>query len=105
VTESGFVRVSSNRLPIPTATTPAAAIEVLTQLRAAEGHEFWIDDVSVAASKEVPRRRLGGFRQVTGAHLVALARRRRGTLATFDRGVADLLPQTGRAVVVLLDTR
>src|SRR5262245_66478135 len=70
LTESGFVRVSSNRLVIPTATTPAAAIEVLIQLRAIDGHEFWIDDVSIAASTEVPRRRLGGSRQVTDAHLL-----------------------------------
>jgi len=29
---------------------------------------------------------------VTDAHLVALSLRRRGRLATFDRGVAEVLP-------------
>jgi toxin-antitoxin system PIN domain toxin len=40
LTESGFVRVSSNRKVLPSAIGIDAARAVLTALRAAEGHRF-----------------------------------------------------------------
>lgn len=75
---------------IPHATTPVAAIAVLGRLRALAGHVFWHDDVSLAACDEVDVALVHGYRQVTDAHLVALAARRNGRLVTFDRRVASL---------------
>src|SRR6478672_12922232 len=46
ITESGFVRVSSNRAAIPTATSPVLALEVLTAMTGLDRHEFWVDDVA-----------------------------------------------------------
>lgn len=92
LTESGFVRVSANprvgggRIGVPD------AIDLLASLRQLGNHEFWPDDVSIVASPEVPRERLAGYRQVTDAHLVALARARGGVVVTFDAGVAALAP-------------
>ena len=102
VTESGFVRVSSNRRALPTATTVAAADDLLAALRKLEGHRFWTDDISVATCQEVDVHGLAGYRLVTDAHLVALATRRGGRLVTFDRAVRALAaaPDT----VVLLST-
>lgn len=90
VTESGFVRVSSNRRVIPTAATPGEAVDVLRRLRRLSGHHFWHDDVSLADCDEVDVEALNGYRQVTDAHLVALAARRGGRLVTFDRSVAQM---------------
>jgi predicted nucleic acid-binding protein len=56
------------------------------------GHVFWADDVSIVTSEFVDRRRLVGHRQVTDCHLLALALRRKGKLATFDAGIRDLVP-------------
>ena len=91
ITECGFVRVSSNPAVVDEARTPAEAILLLRRLTALEGHRFWADDVSIAR-REDEIERIRGHRQVTDAHLLALARRHRGSLATFDRRVEGLLP-------------
>lgn len=90
LTESRFVRVSSNRRVIPDARTPGEAIEVLRRLRRQRGHTFWVDDVAISDCPEVDTTRLSGYRQVTDAHLLALAIRRGGHLVTFDRTIEAL---------------
>jgi toxin-antitoxin system PIN domain toxin len=92
LTQSGFVRVSSNRHVIPEAQTPASAITLLRQLTQVEGHTFWQDDIELCTSKHIATERIVGYRQVTDAHLVALAIARHGRLATFDRGIRDVIP-------------
>jgi uncharacterized protein len=94
MTESGFVRVSSNRRVIPAATRPVEAIRLLAQMTRLPGHQFWTDDISIAHSKWIAAERLLGHGQVTDAHLLALTLRRRGRLVTFDRGVAEILPRS-----------
>lgn len=102
ITESGFVRVSSNTRAISDARTPSEAIELLQRIRSLAGHEFWPDDVSPADPAHLPFVRVVGYRQLTDAHLLALALRRGGVLATFDRGVPDLLPPDASPDVVEL---
>ena len=102
VTESGFVRVSSNRRVTPAATRPEAAILLLREMTALPGHAFWADDISIARSRWIAAERLLGHGQVTDAHLVALALRRRGKLVTFDRGVVEVLPPGAPNDVLLL---
>lgn len=92
VTESGFVRVSSNSRAIPDSRSPAEAIDLLIRIRAVPGHQFWADDVSPADPECAPFARVVGYRQVTDAHLLSLAIRNGGVLATFDQGVPGLLP-------------
>lgn len=92
LTESGFVRVSSNRKVVPAARPPREAIGLLRELTALPGHVFWADDTSIARSRWIAPERLLGHGQVTDAHLVALCLRRRGRLATFDRGIVEVLP-------------
>jgi uncharacterized protein len=87
ITESGFVRVSSNPKALPAAISVSAAQGVLTALRAVDGHRFLTDDVSIVAS-DVPE--MVGYRQVTDAHLLTLARRSGMRLVTFDTGVPEL---------------
>lgn len=99
ITESGFVRVSSNPKVLPVAISVEAARQVLTGLRAAKGHRFLPDDVSLT-DEDVPR--LAGHRQVTDAHLLTLARRRGARLVTFDSALVEL---SGGQDVELLSSR
>jgi toxin-antitoxin system PIN domain toxin len=87
ITESGFVRVSSNPKALPSAIAVADARRVLVALRAVSGHRFVPDDVSLADS-DVPV--MTGHRQVTDVHLLTLARRSGAVIATFDGGLAEL---------------
>jgi toxin-antitoxin system PIN domain toxin len=93
VTQSGFIRVSSNRRAIPDARSPREAREILRRITALPGHVFWSDDIDIATSEHIAWERLGSHAQVTDAHLLALALRHGGRLATFDRTMADLAPE------------
>lgn len=104
VTQAGFVRVSSNAKSIPGAVSPRDAFELLARIVRVPGHSFLGDDVDLASSDLLARERIHGHRQVTDAHLLAVAMRHDGRLATFDRGIVDLVPE-GHApedVVVVL---
>ena len=105
VTESGFVRVSSNRKVVPAARRPGEAILLLREMTSRRGHVFWADDTSIARSRWVAAERLVGHGQVTDAHLVALCLERKGCLVTFDGGVADVLPKGIDADAVLTKLR
>jgi uncharacterized protein len=96
LTESGFVRVSSDPKVLPSAIAVEAARAVLQALRAAEGHRFLDDDVSLC-DDDVPT--IHGHRQVTDAHLLTLSRRRGVRLVTFDAGIVALA--NGRGVELL----
>jgi toxin-antitoxin system PIN domain toxin len=102
VTQSGFVRVSSNQRAIPDARSPREAREILRRIAALPGHVFWPDDIEIASNEHIAWERLGSHAQVTDAHLLALAIRRGGRLATFDRGLADLAPEGKAESVVML---
>jgi toxin-antitoxin system PIN domain toxin len=87
VTESGFVRVSTNPKVLDTPIGVIDARRVLAALRLAEGHNFLVDDVS-PVDDDVPE--ILGHRQVTDAHLLTLARRAGVRLVTFDAAVVTL---------------
>lgn len=87
VTESGFVRVSSNPKVLPSSIAVEDARTVIATMRSLAGHQFLTDDVSMA-DPDVPT--LSGHRQVTDAHLLTLARRHGAMLVTFDTGLAAL---------------
>lgn len=96
VSESGFVRVSSNPKVLPSPIGVEGARGVLAALRAVGAHRFLTDDVSLTDT-DVPA--ISGHRQVTDAHLLTLARRNGVPLVTFDAGLARLAD--GRDVELL----
>lgn len=67
------------------------ALNVLAGLAASPTHEFWPDHLTFL---DVPLDGVVGHRQVTDAYLADLARAHQATLATFDRGLSLLHPDT-----------
>lgn len=87
VTESGFVRVSSNPRVLPSPVSVDEARRALSLLRQATGHRFLANDVS-PCDDDVGA--IAGHSQVTDAVLVTLARRQGMRLVTFDSAAATL---------------
>ena len=104
VTQSGFVRISSNARAIPGARSPRESREILRRITDLPGHLFWEDDIDLARDARIAWDRLGNHSQVTDAHILAIALRHGGRLVTLDRGIANLVP-TGVAAqsVVVID--
>jgi hypothetical protein len=101
LTQSGFLRVSSNPRAITPARTPREACEILRRIAKLPGHVFWTDDTDLASTEHIAWERLGSHHQVTDAHLLAIALRHGGKLATFDREIVNLAPAAGSAVVLV----
>lgn len=100
LTESGFLRVSTNRRAIPAAVTVAEALALLRAWRSQPGHEAWTDDAFLADAEEIDLARVVGHRQVTDGHLLVLALRHGGRLVTFDRAVVSLAPDPDRVILL-----
>lgn len=89
LTQTGFVRISSNPKFTPDAVSPKGALALLKRIAALPEHEFWPDDLPLVTAID-ERDYLVGHRQITDVYLLALARTRSGILATLDRGVLSL---------------
>lgn len=100
-TQSGFVRVSSNAHILPGARSPREALAVLRRIVALPDHVFWHDDIAIAATEFVDETKLHGHRQVSDIHLLAVALRHEGRVATLDRGVRHLVPAAYSAAEVV----
>jgi len=90
VTESGFIRVSSNVRVTPDARTPAEAALLLHRICSLAGHEFVADTVSLAETFELLGQIAHSSSDVTDAHLILLARAADATFVTFDRQAAQM---------------
>jgi toxin-antitoxin system PIN domain toxin len=93
LTETGFVRISSNPHFTPDAVSPREALALLESITALPEHKFWAADL-VLTDAIGKNQWIVGHRQVTDAYLLALARARRGILATLDRGLLSLAGST-----------
>jgi toxin-antitoxin system PIN domain toxin len=90
LTQLGFLRTISNPAITPDALSPTEALALLDVSRGQATHEFWPDDADVRdALKDLPTP-LQGYKQLNDAYLLALAGRRHGVVATFDRGLRTL---------------
>lgn len=102
MTETGFVRVSANANALPVAARPVDAFAILTRMTGLPKHHFWIDDVRTVVDDFVAPTRVLGHQQVTDAHLVALAIRHAGTVASFDKGIRSLVDRKHTAHVLTI---
>ena len=91
LTQIAFIRISSNPKIIADAVTPREALEVLKKIVDVPGHHFWPDAVAPTDTKAFTSAAFVGHRQVTDAYLLSLAQHYKGKLATFDRGIAELI--------------
>ena len=87
---------------MPDSVSPVEALALLDRITALPGHKFWPADLNLtdAIGKLEP---IMGHRQVTDAYLLALARARRGILATLDRGTLALAGGQEHGVELLRD--
>ena len=102
ITQLAFIRISSNSKIVTEAVSPGAARELLQHIIELPHHHFWADDVPPIVAEVLAGTALAGHRQVTDAYLVALAQHHRGKVATFDRGLAELVRPTDRAQCVAI---
>lgn len=101
ITQTGFVRISSNPAFTAGAVTPREALALLRRITSLPGHDFWPDDLSVAAAFDETAP-LATHRQVTDGYLLALAASHGGILATLDRGIAPLARRSPETLQVIL---
>ena len=99
-TQSGFLRVSSNSKVIPEAKSPREAFQLLQAIVCLPEHVFVPDDVDLSRSSRFLHERLLGYRQVSDAHLLAIALNHDVRLATFDRGIRQLLSRDQAHAVI-----
>ena len=105
LTQLGFVRIVSNPAFSRDALSPVEALALLGENLVHPAHEFWADSLQVPTAVKGMEPSLQGYRQLTDAYLLALAHRRKGVLATFDRGLRTLAGDTFLSSVEIVPTR
>lgn len=90
ITQLAFVRISSNPGIIPDAVSPREACNLLEKITKLPRHLFWADTADVCSLDELNNVALVGYRQVTDAYLIGLARLHQGRIATLDRAMPAL---------------
>ncbi|OFX28385.1 MAG: hypothetical protein A2Z07_12650 [Armatimonadetes bacterium RBG_16_67_12] len=105
LTQLGFVRIASTPAFSRDALTPAEAVALLAKNLKHPAHEFWTESLQVPAAVRGMEPGLHGYRQLTDAYLLALAGRRKGVLATFDRGLRTLAGDTFDSALEIVPTR
>lgn len=91
LTENAFLRIlGAGSYPAGPGSTQAAR-RLLDTMRAAPGHQFWPDDLSLTSPGPFPN--LPAPRHLTDLYLLALAAKHGGRFATFDQGIdPSLIP-------------
>ena len=91
MTQAGFVRISAQTVFAAWGGTVPTAIASLESATASPDHQFLDMDFVQSYVKTICTGGLLGHRQVTDAWLLATAMRHQCKLATFDRGIRQLL--------------
>ena len=101
LTQTGFVRISSNPSFTPNPPSPREALQLMEEITRMSGHGFFPDDLAApAALSEAPA--LATHRQVTDAYLLALAEAHDSVLATLDRGIRSLARRRPERLEIIL---
>ena len=105
LTQLGFVRMVSNPAFSRDALAPGRAVALLGDNLSHPGHEFWTESLQLPDAVKGLKHALQGHRQLTDAYLLALANRRKGVLASFDRGLRTLAGDTLDSALEIVPTR
>ena len=103
ITQSGFVRLSSNPKILPEAVSPKEALHLLEQITRLPKHLFWEDSIPLVDSVIFKDCNIIGYRQITDAYLLSLAIHNKGCLVSFDKGIATLVPASHRECLKILN--
>lgn len=102
LTESSLVRLSMNPAVVGDVTDYSGACSVLEQLQNHPAHIFWpMKDDFLSLTRGMM---VSGYRQITDACLLGLARAENGRLVTFDKKMEVLLlrdPRLGKHIVIV----
>lgn len=101
MTEAAFVRLMLNPALAGRHVPAVEVLDVLAKLVKVKGHVFWPDESSWL-KPQIDMSVMVGHQQVTDFHLVDLAARHGGKLATFDRAVPKALAPADRRCVELI---
>lgn len=102
LTENALLRIVGNPRYPNSPGSPAAVMPMLLSLKALPGHVFWPDDISIGANEWIDTRSLLTHRQVTDSYLLALARKHRGRLASFDRRLVTSAVEGGDKTLLVI---
>jgi hypothetical protein len=100
-TEAGFLRLSMNPAVVGRPVQAREATALMRELRMVGAHRFWTDDTD-ALSLDREADRIQGYRQITDVHLLNIARRNAGSVATLDGGFVGITDEP--ATVTLIST-
>ncbi|MHB1234882.1 MAG: TA system VapC family ribonuclease toxin [Microbacteriaceae bacterium] len=101
ITESGFLRLSTNPAVVGQMVPIIQAVATLQAIRSTRGHIFLPDQSSLAAPG-ISLERVATSRQIVDAHLVNLAEKSGAVLATIDRGIEELVVPRDRGNLFVL---
>lgn len=102
LTENGVLRIVGHPRYPNCPGTPAVVAQSMVGLCRLAGHAFWSDDVSLLRSGSIDCSRLLTSAQITDTHLLALAARHGGKLASFDRRMVTSAVESGARVLQLI---
>ncbi len=105
LTESGFIRLTTNPAMQAGTITLERAIAILQALRAHPGYRYWsiTDAESWIAVTARFASRITGHQQVTVAYLLGIAIKENGVLVTFDQGLKYLAGPEFRENLLVLE--
>ena len=99
-TEAGFIRISMNARAVGQPISAPAAVALLDGIVTVGQHRFWEDATERGGLSLAVAQRVRGYRQVTDAQLLAVARAHGGVVATFDRGLLEVAGEAGAVELV-----
>lgn len=103
LTQTAFVRISSNPAFSRDAVTAQDALGALEANMKHPAHVFWPDAIGVTDALTLVEPAFFSHRQLTDAYLLGLALHYKGTLATFDTGIRSLRSSHGKAHDALVE--
>jgi uncharacterized protein len=96
LTQTAFIRLSSNVSFSSAAITPQQAGSLLEISLGNPHHQFWPDELNVFDAIAAFKQNITGHQQITDAYLLGLTIFHKGKLATLDGGISSLIPERQR---------
>ena len=103
LTENGVLRIVGNPRYPNSPGNPAEVVNIIANLCALPGHQFWPDNISLLTNSQIDTLHLRNPAQITDTYLLALASTYQGQLATFDKRLITDAVWSGKKSLHLID--